>query len=419
MNANPTEARRIVEHQLHKHESHLDAALRWFNQQLGGRDVAQLRRLELRFPARTAKPIDKAAAQSLITELCKNKGVVEIEISVRHHELPLDNDLGHVTVRAIYLAQEANTDQPPAKGWLARLKDLILGSDDVDTEASGGAVDMPLQLAVGKLLEGLDTAATAFAKTQTKQAVGSVVVTVFAPELHRMLAPKMPPADTQNATVWIAREIQTRGLQPVPDLALHYHFQGPLSDSTNIPSNDDMTVSLLHPGDAAEPAPSTAPKPDDQGAPRPQQYEGTAMPLPDPVNLAAAPTVQLRLLGTWQGGALVPLGTPFDCNLGPVPALFSRTTLQLQGFTQRPDGAFARAASNSTPLNFSADGQGGIKLHAAHRPGTELAMYFFADGLAPCAGEHPLTGPLRLVVNGPALLENGLFPLVIEVSPVG
>lgn len=420
MNAPQAEAQKTVEHKLRNQEANLEAALRWFDRQLGGRDAAKIQRLELRFPSRSAKPIIKAVAQEKILMLSKSKGVVGIEISVRPHELPLDNDLGHVTVRALMAVPESRADQPPAKGWLARWKDRFLGSEDADADESGGAVDLSKQAAVMKLEEALGNAVQVFAQSQPSKEVGSAVITVIAPELHRALAPKMPPTDTHGSTVWIAHEIQIRGLNPVPEMALHYIFQQPLSDSTNMPSNDDMTVHLLVPGDAQEPARAPSPKREDLGTPLPQQGEGTqgdATPMPDPVKPSAGLSVNLRLLGTWQGGALVPLATPFECNLGPVPAQFSRSTLELKGFTQRADAALARAASNSTPLGFARDGQGGIKIHAATRPGGSLPMYFFLEDLAPCTGEHPLTGPARLVVNGPAPLEHGLLPLVIEVSP--
>jgi hypothetical protein len=423
MNATPTEDRKTVEHQLRSHDAHLDAALRWFDRQLSGRDVELLRRLELRYSTRLAKPFDKALAQQRIVALSKTKGVVGIEVSVRQHELPLDNDLGHVTLRALYLARDAQPGDASGKSWLSRLRDRLLGSDDVEAQAADSAVDIPLQLAVAKLSEGIDLAAKAFAQGSAGKTVGGVVITVFAPKLHQMLSPKMPPADTLNATPWIAREVRARGLLTDPALVVHYHFQEPVSDSTDVPTHDDMTVLLLAPSEASE-RESVSPgesapnvKPTEAPLAPVFESEGTVMPVPEPAKQASPPTVNLRLLGTWHGGRVVPLTAPFGCSLGPVPALLSRSTLEMQGFTRRADAALARAASNSTPLYFSPDGRGGIKLHAAHRPGGTLPMYFFLEGLAPCTGEHPLDGPVRLLVNGPDPLQDGLYPLVIEVSP--
>lgn len=419
MNAPVTEARKTVEHQLRNRDANLEEALRWFDRQLGKANAEKLVRLELRFPSRSAKPIDKPTAQKRILALSESKGVVGIAISVRPHELPLDNDMGLVTVRAIYAVADATqADSRPTVGWLTRLKNLILGSDDVDAEDANASVDLPMQHALAAVLESLDKAAKLFAGAQKGKPVGSVVVNINAPELHRVLAPKMPPVDAENATLWIAREIQTRGLQAVPEMALYYRFQEPLSDSTQLVSDGALHIVLLPPGDPARPKPTQAPDNIGQDTPLPQPDGETAMPLPEPVNAFVGPTVSLRLLGTWQAGALVPLEEPFACNLGAVPAQFSRSTLELVGFTKRPDAPLARAASNSTPLGFSSDGQGGIKLHAAFRPGGNLPMYFFAEDLSPCTGEHPLAKPMRLVVNGPTPLQDGLFPLVIEVSTV-
>ena len=61
------------------------------------------------------------------------------------------------------------------------------------------------------VLESLDKAAKLFAGAQKGKPVGSVVVNINAPELHRVLAPKMPPVDAENATLWIAREIVIDG----------------------------------------------------------------------------------------------------------------------------------------------------------------------------------------------------------------
>jgi hypothetical protein len=126
--------------------------------------------------------------------------------------------------------------------------------------------------------------------------------------------------------------------------------------------------------------------------------------------------VVLRVLGTWQGGALQALPEPFEASLGGLPTQFSRSMLEVVGFTASAHGALAVVASNSTPLGFAADGRGGVKLHTAARPDGLPMYHFVADG-QPCLGEHPLTCSLQLVVNGPARLQNGLWPLVIEVGP--
>jgi hypothetical protein len=428
VNAPDTRPPKIVEEQLMGQQANLEAALRWFNRQLGGADAARLTRLELRFPSRSEHRLEVGPTQQRVLDLCKDRRVF-VPVSVRPHELALDNDMGHLTVRAHFNLPPGEPEGAPAKHWLARLRQLF-AHEDTTEQPPAGPVDIPARQAADALLRGLQQAAEAFGRSQPQPAGGAgpaagaagvavaqVQVTANAPELHRALAPRMPPQDTAGATLWIADQLRRLGLQPVPELVVSYRHAAPVSEHTQLVPDGQLQVRLLPPGVADSPADAHPAEGQQRDTPVPGPIPGNVTPLPltERAPAASAPTVHLRLLGTWQGGALVPLPEPFECSLGPVPAMFSRSTLELKGFTQRPDAALARAASNSTPLHFSADGQGGTKLHAAHRPGSELAMYFFADGLAPCAGEHPLTGPLRLVVNGPAPLENGLFPLVIEV----
>jgi len=433
VNASDTQSPRIVEEQLQGKQANLDGALRWYSGHVGGVDAAHLTRLELRYPSRTAARIDEAVAHQRIRNLLEDKAFVArrggpkagadvIPVSVRQHELDMDNDLNQLTVRAIFKLPPKQVGDS-GKGWFKRLLQLFQPEDDTDAYSAEPA-GIPTQQAMDTLLRGLEQAAEQFKRNQESNPsaaiVGGVLVTVSAPELHHALGPRLSPPNTEDATKWVAKHLRGWGLEPAHSLKLTYRFVAPTSEHTKVVSDGPLKVSLTPPlKKEADDATNQGRDAVDTVMPAPSPDAGTPMPQRDPAPSAAGPSVKLRLLGTWQGGALVPLATAFECNLGPVPTLFSRTTLETQGFTQRADAALARAASNSTPLHFSANGQGGIKLHAAHRPGTELAMYFFADGLAPCAGEHPLTGPVRLVANGPAPLEDGLFPLVIEVSSGG
>ena len=421
-------------------DSTLDGAIRWIDRHMHRQP--DLRRIELRYSNRVANPIGKTEANSRIALLIQQRGLLVgahgkgtgiayvdggplsenktvIAVSSSWHELPLDNDAGHTAVRLFFARPEPKTDETGADGgFLSFFRAMFGRGNDKTPDTSSGSVDLLAQKAVDTLLRGIDQAVNRYKQDSAESAVGGVLVTVNAPDLHRLLASKMPPADTVNATCWLVSELAERGLMSDDNLWVTYRFMGPLSDSTDLVSDGDLSVRLMPSGAAKEPAPAPIDPKKRRSAETPMPLPGGDTPLPMP-NLAVAavlPTVHLRVLGTWRGGTLVSFREPFACNLGPVPTQFSRSTLELQGFMRRPDAELARAASDSTPLGFIGDGDGGIQLHAALRPKSTLAMYHFAVDLLPCTGEHPLTGPVRLVVNGPAPLQDGLFPLVIEVS---
>lgn len=416
MSDKPSESQ-VVEHRLYGRDANLDGAVHWLNRRLQGSEAARLQRIEVRHPVHAAPPIDRLAAQERIRNLCLQKGVTGHQVSVRPHELPLDREAGHLTIRLkLEPLPGKDASEAGARAWWSRLLHRLWG-DDEDTAGPVNPASLETQQAVDKLRQKLDLAAEQFRAGPSGRAIGCVVVIVNSPALHQVLAPKMPPADTANATLWFASELESRQLQPVAGLTIHYRFQAPLSESTNLVDDEELNLRLLAPGQAPAFAPAnTGPAPTD--TPMPTPGSDTPLPLPDIPSEEAAPAVALRILGTWRGGQVQPLAQPFECLLGAVPTQFSRSALEMLGFSKRPDGATARAASNSTPLGFARDGAGGIKLHAAPRPGGQ-PMYFFAKDLSPCVGEHPLTDPIRLVVNGPTPLQDGLLPLVIEVSPAG
>ncbi len=407
-----------VEQLLQGRDATLDAALAWLHRHLQGDDAARLRRIELRYAPQCRPPIDRPVAQARVLELCGQKGLVGVQVSVRTHELPLDNDLGHLRLR-LMLEPQAQKEGGGAfwRRWLGKLRAQVLGLDDDELGGTGEATQ-PLRQAIETLQRGLDEAVQQHQAAGRPPTVQGLHLVVFSEEVHRSLAPRMPPADTHNATLWLGRELLERGVQPDAQWQVRYEYRPPLSDSTNVVSDGALSVRLLLAGDVV-PAPTPVPPtPEPADTPVPVGNGETPLPMGDSDADAPALQVLLRVLGTWQAGALQPLPQPFEASLGGLPTQFSRSMLEVVGFTATPHAALAGAASNSTPLGFAADGQGGVKLHTAARPGGLPMYHFVADG-KPCLGEHALTGPVQLVVNGPARLQNGLWPLVIEVLPRG
>lgn len=420
MTAPQAPAYEYLEHLLQGRDATIDRALAWLHRSLQGKDAGRVRRIELRYAAQSRPPIDKSVARSRVVELCRQIGLVGVDVSVRVHQLPIDNDLGHLRLRLGLEPQPIKEAETPIwQRWRSKVRAKLWGLDDDELDGTAEA-QSPFKVAVATLQRGLDVAVQQHpaAGKPEAAAVQGLHVLVYEEDLHRSLAPRMPPADTHNASLWLARELRLRGLQADPNWQVRYEYRAPPSDSTLEVSPDALSVRLLLAGDAMPSAARARQTPEPGDTPLPEHPDET--PLPKDENHAAppAPGVILRVLGTWQDGALQPLPAPFEASLGGLPTQFSRSMLEVLGFSATPHAALAGAASNRTPLGFAADGQGGIKLHTAARPGGQAMYHFVADG-KPCLGEHPLTGPLQLVVNGPAPLQNGLWPLVIEVLPAG
>lgn len=383
-------------------------------------------RIEVRFSRQSREAFSVDQAFDRLTALVKESGL-SCQVSVRAHELPLDDARGEHVVRLFGAVPKPAPAQAQAPAWARWVRGLpLIGRLAPATATSGGkparpvnewpaVPDLPRGQAVELLCKALSVAAANEEPHLHDSPVHRVKIIVRRPELHKALQPVVDQA-AQQAAAWLRKELASRQRVTSADLRVIYAYalQGD-GERTQVVGRGDLEVQLLR-----EPEPEIHPA-------QPAGAEGaTALP----VTLATAmlddratampersgPALTLRVLGTTHERFIEPFELCFDA----LPARFDRAALHAGGFG-RLHGQALTVASQSCPLTIDRAGDGGLRLHATARA-SGSAMYFRDSDRSGIVGTVDLpTSQATLIVNeaqglvDPTSRER-LYPLVIELQ---
>lgn len=417
----------------------LSSVVRTFDRALAQEPLA---RLELRYSTKCAEPFTAAQAHARIAGLLRERGMGNLEVSVRAHESLIEDATGEHVIRTKPAGASAQAAPEPARPGRI-LPDAVyrvfgLGAHwgapepatrhsptpQNDTVAAGPALGSAeavkllraaVQLGAKEFIRGAGNIATGVGVARGTAHLARV--TVRLQELHATLE-RLVAADPTGAAAAIEKMLHGEGLACAPGFRVAYNFAPwKAGDGTVRPNQADLQVVLegRAPGSQASDSGAGTAMPQKQpGSGSTNASAGTLMPV-----ILRKPALRLRVLGTAQAE----FATPFEIAVPRLPARIDRDLLR--------DSAFGRAhpemlsvASNSCPLSV-VTAQGQIAMSGATKSvaGDMVPMYYRASDRQPLeAGTALPAEGLRVLVNSP----DGAFDpatgrtmpaLLLEVMP--
>ena len=403
----------IIETRLTGKHATLDGVISYINRYLD----MPLARVELRYSTQSDPQLDEKKAKQKISNLLREKGMGQAEVSVRHHEGAIDDATGEHLVRLIPQSPSvALPDDGDDKGWLPKLWPRQPQTQDAPPQPSKtqGLSDKE---AVAILRKAIKLAADEVKIiTGASRLTNEAQVIVRKDSVHQVLGP-MVLGDLAQAAHSIASMVRDHGVSTTRSFKVSYtHRPRTSTVGTFYAGDSDVEVKLLTAQTVEE---RVEPSMDENRLESPPS-DVTALPVKQP----AAPALTVRVLGTLLGtGSVAVFDKAFELRFSTLPACFDRTALEQAGFGSAHPELLA-VASNSCPLTLAKGSDGQLHLHTRLRKapdGSTYAMYRWQDTGALLAGDDVLTPNAGcLVVNDPAGVLNAatgktLPALVLEL----
>jgi len=414
-----------IETRLSGRDANAKSITREINRCLGSTPLA---RVEVHYSNQSQEPFNAVEARSMIAALLRENGMYLTKVSVRPHDAMLDNATGaHLlclfpTVRSTTHAQRNGLTAWLAKwfpGWFVALPAQAAKALPPATPPQTSVLPkIPDADAVAYLSKALDRAAAAFDKSDVQVSEARIIVRLQ--DLHAVLAPLLrTDIGTGSATKSMAGMLRKHGITAEPGLKVSYEYT-PILDTecTTFASATDIEVRLLGvAGVHARIEPTLMPSRTDAAA---DADMGTAMPFR---TFKPGSALTVRVLGTWQDGAVQPFAQVIEVSYATLPARFDRKTLEQAGFGKHHPKLLS-LVSNTCPLRFQHGPNHAVCALSETRKdaqGQAIPMYYLRDTLAPLVDAYPLTqASTQLVVNDPSGVQDpvgggGLPALVIEL----
>jgi hypothetical protein len=438
----------------------LDKITSFVNRQLG---ITPLARVEVRYSSQSAAPLSASQVKVAIAKLLRDNGMPTAAVSVRAHDCPLDDASGEHVLR-LYPSDKREATPAPRTGligWLVSRVKLIFGKAPPDAEAGQIRTEptgrVSNQQAVALLRAAVDQSMAYLTTPTGTGIVASAGTMVFRAKLivrlasvHEVMA-NLVSKDLVKAARSIGSMLRDKGLQTAPGFCVSYEYKPRVAgDGTGYASESDVEVVLtgmshssgsefaevdtedLGNINSAYVMHCAKPKPQSDrlestletasafvsasttanantsataSAKAQRSQTGTALPFRHTASVIHRPAATAQIVGTWEGGALVPFSKPFEVELLELPATFDRSVLQASALAKTFPHLLS-VASNSCPLTVDRDSSGALALECGIRrthDGSTLPMYFVGSKRLPLVGRQLYaSGSVQVLVNDPA-----------------